>query len=126
MTCLCMTKGADLFKLGIAVAPVTNWRFYDSVYTERFMRTPQENASGYDDNSPINFADKLKGKLLIMHGSADDNVHLQNTMVFTEKLVQSGKSFDMAIYTDKNHGIYGGRTRLNLYKRMTDFIMNNL
>lgn len=126
MTCLCLTKGADIFKMGIAVAPVTNWRFYDSVYTERFMRTPQENPSGYDDNSPINFANRLKGKFLLIHGSADDNVHMQNSMVFSEKLIQSGKSFDMAIYPDKNHSIYGGRTRLNLYKKMTDFIIANL
>lgn len=126
MTCLCLTKGADLFKMGIAVAPVTNWRFYDSVYTERFMRTPQENPSGYDDNSPINFANRLKGKFLLIHGSADDNVHMQNSMVLSEKLIQAGKSFDMAIYPDKNHSIYGGRTRLNLYRKMTDFITANL
>lgn len=126
MTCLCLTKGADIFKLGIAVAPVVNWRFYDSIYTERFMRTPQENSSGYDDLSPLHFVDQFKGKLLLIHGSADDNVHLQNSMVFSEKLIQAGKSFDMAIYPDKNHSIYGGRTRFNLYKKMTDFIMNNL
>lgn len=126
MSSLCMTIGADFFKMGIAVAPVTNWRFYDSVYTERFLRTPQENPSGYDDNSPINHASQLKGKFLIVHGSADDNVHLQNTMVFTEKLIQAGKTFDMAIYPDKNHSIYGGKTRWNLYKRMTDFILENL
>ena len=126
MSSLCLTKGADLFKLGIAVAPVTNWRFYDSVYTERFMRTPQENASGYDDNSPINFADKMKGKFLLIHGSADDNVHLQNTMMFAEKLIQANKKFEMAIYPDKNHSIYGGNTRMQLYKKMTDFILENL
>jgi dipeptidyl-peptidase-4 len=126
MTCLCMTRGADLFKMGIAVAPVTNWRFYDSVYTERFMRTPQENPSGYDDNSPINFAGRLKGKFLLIHGSADDNVHLQNSMEFAQQLIQAGKSFDMAIYPDKNHSISGAKTRLHLYKKMTDFITDNL
>jgi dipeptidyl-peptidase-4 len=126
MTSLCMTKGAGIFKLGIAVAPVTNWRFYDSIYTERFMRTPQENPTGYDDNSPINFADMLKGKLLLIHGSADDNVHLQNTMVFARKLVQAGKSFDMAIYPDKNHSLPGKTTRLHLYQKMTDFLLGNL
>ncbi|HEY4788012.1 MAG TPA: S9 family peptidase, partial [Bacteroidales bacterium] len=126
MTCLCMTRGADLFKMGIAVAPVTNWRFYDSIYTERFMRTPQENPSGYDDNSPINFAGELKGKFLLIHGSADDNVHLQNTMVFAQKLIQAGKPFDMAIYPDKNHSIPGAKTRLHLYEKMTEFIINNL
>lgn len=126
MASLCLTKGADLFKLGIAVAPVTNWRFYDSVYTERFMGTPQENPSGYDDNSPMNVAGMLKGKFLLIHGSADDNVHLQNTMVFSEKLIQAGKSFDMAIYPDKNHSISGGKTRLSLYEKMTDFIVRGL
>ena len=126
MASLCLTKGADFFKLGIAVAPVTNWRFYDSIYTERFMRKPQDNPSGYDDNSPINFAVKLKGKFLLIHGSADDNVHLQNTMEFANKLVLAGKQFDMAIYTDKNHSISGPNTRLNLYKKMTDFLVKNL
>jgi dipeptidyl-peptidase 4 len=126
MVSLCMTRGAAFFKLGIAVAPVTNWRFYDSIYTERFMRKPQDNPLGYDDNSPINFADQLQGKFLIIHGSADDNVHLQNTMEFTRKLVLAGKQFDMAIYTDKNHGISGKQTQLNLYQKMTDFILKNL
>ncbi|MDP4209967.1 MAG: S9 family peptidase [Bacteroidota bacterium] len=126
MSSLCMTKGNGLFRMGIAVAPVTNWRFYDSVYTERFMRTPEENPKGYDNNSPINFADKLTGKFLLIHGSADDNVHLQNSMVFSEKLIQAGKDFDMAIYPDKNHSIYGGNTRSNLYKKMTEFISSNL
>jgi dipeptidyl-peptidase 4 len=126
MASLCMTKGEGVFKMGIAVAPVTNWRYYDNIYTERFMRTPQENQRGYDDNSPINFAGNLQGSFLLVHGSADDNVHLQNFMVFAEKLVQSGKKFEMAIYTDKNHGIYGGNTRMHLYNRLTDFILKNL
>ena len=110
----------------VAVAPVTNWRFYDSIYTERFMGLPQDNASGYDDNSPINHADKLKGKLLLVHGSADDNVHVQNTMQMIEALVQANKQFDSEIYPDKNHGIYGGKTRIQLYNKMTDFIRQNL
>jgi len=126
MSSLCLTLGADVFKLGIAVAPVTNWRFYDTIYTERYMRTPQENPDGYDDNSPIHHADKLKGKFLLIHGSADDNVHVQNAMVFAEKLVQAGKQFDMQYYTDKNHGIYGGNTTMHLYTRMTEFILNHL
>lgn len=126
MTTLCMTKGNGLFKVGVAVAPVTNWRFYDTVYTERFMRTPQENPRGYDDNSPLNFANDLKGKILIIHGSADDNVHSQNTMMFTARLVEANKDFEMAIYTDKNHSIYGGPTRLQLYRKVTDFIVRNL
>ncbi|MAW97173.1 MULTISPECIES: S9 family peptidase [unclassified Leeuwenhoekiella] len=119
-------QGADTFKMAIAVAPVTSWRFYDSIYTERYMTTPQENASGYDENSPISHVDKLKGKYLLVHGSADDNVHVQNTMRLIEALVQANKQFDWAIYPDKNHGIYGGNTRLHLYTKMTNFIKENL
>jgi len=126
MTCLCMEKGNGIFKAGIAVAPVTNWRYYDNIYTERFMRTPQENPDGYDDNSPLFFADKLQGKLLICHGTADDNVHLQNTLEFSEKLVQANKQFEMQIYTNRNHSIYGGNTRFHLFTRMLNFITNNL
>ncbi|MCF7567602.1 S9 family peptidase [Sabulilitoribacter arenilitoris] len=119
-------KGNDVFKMAIAVAPVSSWRFYDTIYTERYMTTPQENASGYDDNSPINHVDKLKGDYLLIHGSADDNVHLQNTMRLVEALIQADKQFDWMIYPDKNHGIYGGNTRLHLYKKMTNFINANL
>ncbi|KAF2519968.1 S9 family peptidase [Flavobacterium salilacus subsp. salilacus] len=126
MSSNCILKGNDVFKMAIAVAPVTNWRFYDSVYTERYMQTPQENASGYDENSPINHVKKLKGSYLLVHGSADDNVHLQNTMLMVEALVQANKQFDWAIYPDKNHGIYGGATRLQLYTKMTNFIKEKL
>lgn len=126
MAALCMTKGADYFKAGISVAPVTNWRYYDNIYTERFMRTPQENPDGYDTNSPINHVDKLEGKYLLIHGMADDNVHLQNSTEFAEALVQAGKQFDMQYYTNRNHSIYGGYTRLHLYRKMTDFIIENL
>lgn len=126
MSSLCLLKGADDFKMAIAVAPVTNWRYYDSIYTERYMRTPQENASGYDDNSPINHVDKLKGKYLLVHGSADDNVHYQNTMEMTTALVNANKDFDMFVYPNKNHGIYGGYTRLHLFRKMTNFIKENL
>lgn len=126
ITLLCMEKGDGIFKAGVAVAPVTNWRFYDSIYTERFMRTPQENPSGYDDNSPLFFADQFQGKLLICHGSADDNVHMQNTMEYIEKLVQADKQFDMMIYTNRNHSIYGGNTKYHLRKKICDFIINNL
>ncbi|MGQ2982798.1 S9 family peptidase [Flavobacterium sp.] len=126
MSSNCILKGNDVFKMAIAVAPVTNWRFYDSVYTERYMQTPQENASGYDDNSPINHVSKLKGPFLLVHGTADDNVHVQNTMRMVEALVQANKQFDWAIYPDKNHGIYGGATRLQLYTKMTNFIKANL
>jgi dipeptidyl-peptidase 4 len=126
MSSLCLLKGADEFKMAIAVAPVTNWRYYDSIYTERYMRTPEENASGYDDNSPINHVEKLKGKYLLVHGSADDNVHYQNTMEMTNALVNANKQFDLFIYPNKNHGIYGGYTRLHLFTKMTNFIKENL
>ena len=126
MSSLAITKGADIFSLAIAVAPVTNWRYYDNIYTERYMQTPQENPSGYDENSPINHVDKLKGHYLLVHGSADDNVHVQNTMEMISALVKANKQFDLFIYPDKNHGIYGGNTRLHLYQKMTNFILENL
>ncbi len=126
MTALCMEKGAGIFDAGISVAPVTNWRYYDNIYTERFMRTPQENPEGYDDNSPLFHADDLQGHILICHGSADDNVHVQNTMEFVERLVQADKQFDMMIYTNRNHGIYGGNTRYHLYKKFTNFLEEHL
>lgn len=122
----CILKGSDVFNAAIAVAPVTTWRFYDSIYTERYMQTPQENPSGYDENSPLNHAKKLKGDLLLIHGSGDDNVHVQNTMLMVEALVQANKQFDWAIYPDRNHGIYGGATRLQLYTKMTNFIKEKL
>ena len=126
MSSNCLFKGADVFKMAIAVAPVTNWRFYDSVYTERYMQTPQENASGYDENSPINHVSKLKGNFLLIHGTADDNVHVQNSMQMIEALVQANKQFDWAIYPDKNHGIYGGKTRIQLFNKMTNYIKEKL
>lgn len=126
MASLAMTKGADVFKAGIAVAPVTNWRYYDSVYTERFLTTPQENPGGYDDNSPTNFAKLLKGKFLLIHGTADDNVHFQNSMELSEALIQNKKQFEFMAYPDKNHGIFGGNTRPQLYEKMTQFILENL
>jgi dipeptidyl-peptidase 4 len=126
MSSLCITKGADIFKAAIAVAPVTNWRFYDSIYTERYMRTPQENASGYDDNSPINHVNKLRGNYLIIHGTADDNVHFQNMVEMVTSLNKANKQYDMMFYPNKNHGIYGGNTRLHLYTRMTEFLIQNL
>jgi dipeptidyl-peptidase-4 len=126
MSSLAITKGADLFKMAIAVAPVTNWRFYDNIYTERFMRTPEENESGYDENSPINHVDKMKGKYLLIHGSADDNVHYQNTMEMINAMVAADKQFDLFIYPNKNHGIYGGNTRNHLFQMMFNYVKNNL
>ncbi|MHC0439945.1 S9 family peptidase [Flavobacterium sp. 3-210] len=122
----CIFQGNDVFKMAIAVAPVTNWRFYDSVYTERYMQTPQENPNGYDQNSPINHVEKLKGKFLLIHGSGDDNVHVQNSMQMMEALIQANKQFDSQIYPDKDHGISGGNTRIQLYNKMSNFIKENL
>ncbi|MCK9163132.1 MAG: DPP IV N-terminal domain-containing protein [Bacteroidales bacterium] len=126
MSTLAITKGADYFKTAIAVAPVTNWRYYDNIYTERFMRTPQENPTGYDMNSPINHVDKLKGNFLLIHGTSDDNVHIQNSIDLIDALIKANKQFDHFFYPNKNHGIYGGVTRLHLYTLMTNYIKNKL
>lgn len=126
MSSNCLFKGNDVFKMAIAVAPVTSWRFYDTIYTERYLGTPQNNPEGYDENSPINHVDKLKGDFLLVHGTADDNVHVQNSMRLVEALVQANKQFEWAMYPDKNHSIYGGNTRLHLYKKMTSFINETL
>ena len=126
MTALCLTKGEGLFKAGIAVAPVTNWRFYDTIYTERYLKTPQLNPAGYDENSPLNFAGDLKGSFLLVHGTGDDNVHVQNSYELVDALVASNKQFEMFFYPNRNHGIYGGSTRYHLYTKMTDFILRNL
>jgi len=126
MSSLCITKGADVFKAAIAVAPVSNWRYYDSIYTERFMGLPKDNANGYDDNSPINHVEKLKGNYLLIHGLADDNVHYQNAAELTLALVKANKPFDQFVYPDKNHGIYGGNTRLHLFEMMTNWLVENL
>lgn len=126
MSSLCLEKANDVFAAAIAVAPVTSWRYYNTIYTERYMRTPQENPSGYDDNSPIQHVDKLKGSLLLCHGTSDDNVHIQNVYEFAERLVQADKQFEMQIYTNRNHSIYGGNTRLHLYKRFNKFLKDNL
>ena len=126
MSTNCLLKGNDVFKMAIAVAPVTSWRFYDTIYTERFMRTPQENPGGYDDNSPFNYPELLKGDYLLIHGSGDDNVHVQHTMRMVEALVQANKQFEWSIYPDKNHGIYGGNTTMHLYTKMTNFLHEKL
>jgi dipeptidyl-peptidase-4 len=126
MSSLAMTKGNGLFKVGIAVAPVTNWRYYDNIYTERFLRTPQENAKGYDENSPINYVKDLQGKYFLIHGSADDNVHYQNSMEMISALVKANKQFDLFIYPNKNHGIYGGNTRNHLFNMIFDYIKDEL
>ncbi len=127
MSGLCMTKGADYYSVGIAVAPVTNWRYYDNIYTERYMALPKDNPSGYDDNSPINHVSKLKGKFLLIHGTADDNVHFQNSTEMVKALVSANKQFETMYYPNSNHGIYTGRnTTLHLYTKMTNFLLDNL
>lgn len=126
LTSLCMVKGGGIFKAGIAVAPVTNWRFYDTIYTERYLKRPQENAKGYDENSPINYAKDLQGAYLLVHGMADDNVHYQNSVEWVDALIRANKQFDMFFYPNKNHGIFGGITRYHLYTKMTNFIKENL
>lgn len=126
MSSNCLFQANEVFKTAIAVAPVTSWRFYDTVYTERFMTTPQENPGGYDSNSPISHAEKLTGNFLLIHGTADDNVHVQNAMVLINRLVSLNKDFDWLIYPDKNHGIYGGKTREQLYTKMTNYLLEKL
>lgn len=126
MASLAITKGSAVFKTGIAVAPVTNWRYYDNIYTERFMRTPAENENGYDKNSPINFVSELKGNYFLIHGSGDDNVHYQNTMEMINALVKANKQFDLFIYPNKDHGIYGGNTRNHLFNMLFEYTKKNL
>jgi dipeptidyl-peptidase-4 len=121
MSALVMSR-SDLFKAGISVAPITHWKFYDTVYTERFMRMPRENPSGYDQFAPLNLAENLKGRLFLIHGTADDNVHVQNAMEYTDRLVQAGKQFDMFIYPNRAHSIRGGNTRMHLYQMKFDFL----
>ena len=124
-TLMSMSEGREVFRAGIAIAPPTSWKFYDTVYTERFMRTPKENPMGYFDN-PIHRAEKLHGALLLCHGLADDNVHFRNTAEYTEALVQADKDFSQLVYTNRNHGIYGGNTRQHLYRQCLQFFEREL
>jgi dipeptidyl-peptidase-4 len=126
MSSLSLLLGNDVFKAAIAVAPVTNWRYYDTIYTERYLQRPQDNAAGYDDYSPKTHVDKLKGSLLLIHGTGDDNVHFQNAVEFQNALINANKQFDSFYYPNRNHGISGGNTQLHLYTMMTSFILNNL
>ena len=126
MSSLCLLKGKDVFKSGIAVAPVTNWKWYDSIYTERYMRTTQENPEGFEQNSPINFADQLQGNYLLVHGLADDNVHFQHTAEMANALIARNKQFDTMIYPNRNHGIGGGNAKIHLYTLMTNFLNEKL
>ncbi|MDX5481478.1 MAG: S9 family peptidase [Hymenobacteraceae bacterium] len=126
MTLLGLTKGEGVFRAGISVAPVTSWRFYDTIYTERFLKTPQENAAGYDDNSPLMFADKLQGDLLLIHGTGDDNVHFQNAVAMQDALISANKQFESFYYPNRNHGVGGGITSLHRFKMMTNFLERKL
>jgi len=124
-TLMSMSEGRPVFCCGIAIAPPTCWRYYDTIYTERFMRTPQENAQGYDEVCPIARAGKLHGALLLCHGMADDNVHYQNTAEYVEALVQADKDFRQLVYTNRNHSIYGGNTRNHLFRQCVNFFNEN-
>ncbi len=126
MSSLCLLKGNDVFNSAIAVAPVTNWKWYDTIYTERYMRDEKENSKGYEDNSPINFVDRLKGNYLLVHGSSDDNVHYQHAAEMAAALIKANKQFDTYIYPNRNHGIHGDNARRHLYIKMTDFLNQNL
>ena len=124
-TLMAMSEGRDVFAAGVAIAPPTDWRYYDTIYTERYMRTPQENANGYNIN-PLNRAEQLHGALLLCHGIADDNVHYRNTAEYTEALVQADKDFQQNVYTNRNHSIYGGNTRLHLFRQAVNHFNRNL
>ncbi len=126
MAALTLFKGNEYFKMAISVAPVTSWRFYDTIYTERYLQRPQDNPRGYDDNSPVELAGMLKGAFLMIHGTGDDNVHFQNSVELERALILAGKQFRSFYYPDKNHGLYGGNTRYHLFKMMTDFLRSNL
>ncbi len=128
MSTLCLEKYPEIFSMAIAVAPVTNWRYYDSVYSERYLGLPSENPEGYDANSPTNpeLVKQIKGKYLLIHGSADDNVHMQNALELSKLLIEANFDYEQMIYPNKNHGIYGGNTRLHLFNKMTKFIEENL
>jgi dipeptidyl-peptidase-4 len=126
ISALTLMKGAEYFKTAISVAPVTHWKFYDSIYTERFMSLPSLNPEGYETSAVLTYTDKLKGKLLLVHGTADDNVHFQNAVALVNKLIAENIQFETMYYPEKDHGIYGGKTRLHLYNMMTNFLLNNL
>jgi dipeptidyl-peptidase-4 len=123
---MAITRGAPAFKAAIAVAPVTDWKYYDNIYTERYMNTPEKNPEGYKNSSVLTYASKLSGNFLLIHGTGDDNVHIQHSYALQEALVNANKQFQSFFYPNKNHGIYGGYTRYHLYKMMTDFLEKNL
>src|SRR5690606_11566830 len=126
MSSTCIFKGNDIFKTAIAVAPVSNWRYYDNIYTERFLRTPEENPKGYDENAPEKMVAGLKGNFLVIHGTGDDNVHFQNQVELVDALIEANKDFDSEYYPDRAHGISGGNAHFHVYKKMTAYILENL
>ncbi|MCO6485135.1 MAG: prolyl oligopeptidase family serine peptidase, partial [Saprospiraceae bacterium] len=126
LSTLCLLKGSEVFRAAIAVAPVTNWKWYDSIYTERYMQTEKDNPAGYRDNSPVYFADRLKGAYLLAHGMADDNVHFQHAVEMSDALIRANRAFDMVFYPNRDHGIRGGMTRIHLFNRMTSFLHEHL
>lgn len=126
MTCMAMFNGADYFQVGVSVAPVTHWRDYDTIYTERYMGLPSDNEEGYTEGSPLTHVDKLKGKLLLVHGTLDDNVHFQNAVQLAYELIKAGKQFDLMFYPRKDHGIYGDNARPHLFTMITDFLLRHL
>ena len=121
-----LAQGNDVFSSAIAVAPVTHWKYYDTIYTERFMRTPQTNPEGYEAGSPINYVDQITGDYLLIHGTGDDNVHYQNAVILVEELIKHDVQFETMYYPNRNHGIYGGNTRRHLWKLMSNFILEKL
>jgi dipeptidyl-peptidase-4 len=126
MSLMSMFKGEGVFRAAIPIAPVTDWRFYATIYTERYMRTPQENPTGYKEGASLSYVDRLRGNLLVVHGSGDDNVHMQNTTQLIQALENAGKQFDMRIYPNKTHSISGRKTRVNLYNYLTEWLGRNL
>lgn len=126
MSSMCITKGADVFKAAVAVAPVTNWKYYDNIYTERYMQRPVDNKKGYDEGAPENYVKNIKGNYLIIHGTADDNVHFQNAASMVDAMIKNNIKFDSEYYPNKNHGISGGKTRLHLFNKITSWILVNL
>jgi dipeptidyl-peptidase-4 len=126
MSSLALFMGNEVFTAGIAVAPVSSWRFYDTIYTERYLQTPQVNPEGYDAYSPITHVGKLEGDFLLIHGTGDDNVHFQNAIALQDALISAGKQFDSFYYPNRNHGIYGGNTRLHLFRMITDFVKEKI
>ena len=126
LSSLCLTKSPDVFKMAIAVATVTHWKFYDNIYTERYLRTPKENPEGYENNSPLNFTQNIKGNYLIVHGTADDNVHFQNAAEMVNSLIRNGVNFDSEYYPNRNHGIGDQAARVHLFNKLTDYIQENL